>query len=103
MTRWCDHKITFSLDRDVSDSRVYITFRQNGHAVCEFSDDDDEVHVEGNTVTLTMPPHETALFSPAPATVQLNFTSAGKRQATQIMKLYVYDNLCSHELPEDGK
>ena len=101
MTRWCDHKITFSLDRDVSDSRVFITFRQNDRTVCEFSDADDGVYVDGDTVTLTMSPYETALFSPSSATVQLNFTSGNKRQATQIMRLHVHENLCSHELLED--
>lgn len=103
MTRWCDYKITFGLDRDVSDMRVFITFRQGDHVVCEFSDVDDNVAVDGDTVAVTISQSDTALFTPSPAAVQLNFISGKRRMATDIMKIHVYDNLCEHGITEDAE
>ena len=102
MTRWCDHRITFTLDRDIGDSRVFITFRQNGRVICEYSSSDAAVLIDGDTVTLSMSPDDTQLFSPSFATVQLNLLTDGMRQATEVMRLPVYDNLCSRSLKGVG-
>ena len=100
MTRWCDHKIVFTLDRPIGDSGVTITFRQCGRVVCEFTDSDERVAVDGDTVTLTMKPEDTQLFTPSFATVQLNLLSSGVRTATEIMRLHIHDNLCMHDVGE---
>ena len=102
MTRWCDHKIDFELGEELANSHIFITFRQGERVVCEFSDADDAVTVDGNVVTLLMTPGDTGQFDTPFTTVQLNILTGEKRRATEIMKLPVYDNLCEKELTEVG-
>ena len=98
MTRWCDHRIVFRLDRDLDGSDIVITFCQNGKTVIEYGVGNERVSVAGNVVTLDMTPEDTALFSCPFTLAQINLLTGDKRQATELMRIPVTDNLCGHTL-----
>lgn len=98
MRRGTTPTITLNINglTDIEYSKIMITFKQNNHEVVKT---EDEISVDGNTVSVTLAQSDTLSFNADPVNIQARIlSSSGTAYATNIIRVPVYDILTDGEI-----
>lgn len=78
----------FTVDMDLRNATVYVTYAQNGKVVLERSN--DSINITENDISFTLTQEETLKFKVGfPIQIQLRYVYKGMAGATSIIKLPV--------------